>query len=219
MQIHIHKDGNQMGPFPLDSVREMVRTGSLADTDLAWHEGAADWAPLNTIPAYNAAGPAVAAARPVDSLTAQSIPQRAERSPSIPLGILGGLLAAIAGGALWGFIIILTNFEIGWLAIGIGAACGWGVAFLSRGGFGLPYQAIAALTSVFGILIGKYVAFFHFLQKFLAEAGAGVTRPSPFSPDLIGLFFQNLGSMVGMFDALWLILAMSAAWRIPSGGE
>jgi hypothetical protein len=49
MEIHIVKDGVQTGPFPIDAVSQMVSAGKYAMTDLAWHEGLADWTPLSTI--------------------------------------------------------------------------------------------------------------------------------------------------------------------------
>ncbi len=49
MQIHIDKDGQQYGPYTLDQVNEYLAQGSLQATDPAWHEGMADWCPLNQI--------------------------------------------------------------------------------------------------------------------------------------------------------------------------
>ena len=49
MQIYIHRDGQQFGPYSVEQAREYLAAGSLAATDLAWYEGAADWAPLGQL--------------------------------------------------------------------------------------------------------------------------------------------------------------------------
>jgi hypothetical protein len=38
-----------------------------------------------------------------------------------------------------------------------------------------------------------------------------------FSEKVIQFFAENIGSMVGGFDILWVILAVITAWRIPKG--
>ena len=45
MNIHIQRDGQQMGPYPLEQVNEYLAQGTLLPTDPAWHE---DW--LNGFP-------------------------------------------------------------------------------------------------------------------------------------------------------------------------
>ena len=49
MQIHVAKSGQQSGPYTLEQVQNMVRSGLLSAADLGWHEGMAEWAPLHTI--------------------------------------------------------------------------------------------------------------------------------------------------------------------------
>jgi len=46
MQIYIHRDGQQFGPYSLEQAQDYLRSGDLLAEDLAWHEGAADWMPL-----------------------------------------------------------------------------------------------------------------------------------------------------------------------------
>ena len=40
MDIHITRKGEQHGPYPEASAREMLAVGQLLPTDLAWHAGA-----------------------------------------------------------------------------------------------------------------------------------------------------------------------------------
>ena len=50
MQILIQKNGNQIGPFPVSQVAEMLESGQVTGTDLAWSEGMETWKPLSSFP-------------------------------------------------------------------------------------------------------------------------------------------------------------------------
>lgn len=50
MQIHIARDGKQLGPFSLEEINGQLAAGTLSLSDDAWYEGAAGWAPLSSIP-------------------------------------------------------------------------------------------------------------------------------------------------------------------------
>lgn len=133
-------------------------------------------------------------------------------------GALGACVGAIIAGILWGLIVILTNYEIGYVAIGVGILAGYGVYFASGRKRGAILQIIASAASILGILIGKYVIFYHFFTRALMKDGvdAGIVNEySLFSFNMLTVFFDNIGNMVGGFDILWIILAVGAAYKIP----
>jgi hypothetical protein len=138
---------------------------------------------------------------------------------AIAPGLIGGLIAALLGGGVWAGIAIMTDYEIGIIAWAIGGACGFGVVALAGGRKGLPLQLVAVATSVFGILVGKYFTFYYFLKEVLmAELGEeGVAELTVMSTNVIVYFAQSLGEMVSGYDALWVLLAVITAWRIPKG--
>ncbi|MEZ6194580.1 MAG: hypothetical protein R3F20_02465 [Planctomycetota bacterium] len=78
------------------------------------------------------------------------------RAPS-NLGPVLGMAAAVAvvGALVWGAVTYLTNFEIGWIAWGIGAAAG--AAAVKAGGFGARDAVIVGIIAVVAILGGKYL--------------------------------------------------------------
>jgi hypothetical protein len=50
MDILIHRDGQQYGPYTLEQAQEYVINGTLIPaTDLAWHEGMTEWLPLKDV--------------------------------------------------------------------------------------------------------------------------------------------------------------------------
>jgi hypothetical protein len=136
--------------------------------------------------------------------------------------MVGGGLAAVVGGALWGLIVNLTEYEIGYVAWAIGLAAGFGVLLFARGRRGVALQIIAVVSSIFGILLGKYFSFFHALKEVISEdygAEAAATL-SMFSGKVVNYFISKLGAMSSPYDLLWVILAVASAWRIPKwGGE
>lgn len=131
--------------------------------------------------------------------------------------ILGGTIAAIIGGIIWGWIVILTDYEIGYMAVGIGALCGYAVLLFSKGKRGIPLQITAVLTSLLGLVIGKYYFFYHFLKIGLTEElGKQIADSvSFFSSEVVSFFSENLGLVFDGLDILWIVLAFVAAWRIP----
>jgi hypothetical protein len=144
-------------------------------------------------------------------LKQQLAAERYESSALFP-AVLGGLLAAVAGGLAWGLIVILTDYEIGIAAWGIGFLAGWLVVRFAGGRKGAPLQAVAIVSALLGIGIGKYVTFAYLWRK--AAKAVGESVPSYVSSDVINAFFNNLDTVFGGFDILWAGLAVAAAWRI-----
>jgi uncharacterized RDD family membrane protein YckC len=49
MNILIHRNGEQYGPYGLEEVRGHLRDGAISADDLAWSDGMPDWRPLREI--------------------------------------------------------------------------------------------------------------------------------------------------------------------------
>ena len=129
----------------------------------------------------------------------------------------GGLGAAFAGGIAWSLIAIHLGYELGYMAMAIGALAGYCVVKATRGKKGLPLQLIAIGSGVFGIFVGKYFYVIRMVKEYLVEEyGAEAASMLPiFSLASVRVFFKALSDTVTPFDALWVALAIAAAWRIP----
>ena len=46
MQLYVSRDGQQFGPYTIEDARAHLAAGSLLPTDLAFLDGAPNWAPL-----------------------------------------------------------------------------------------------------------------------------------------------------------------------------
>jgi hypothetical protein len=144
--------------------------------------------------------------------------QEVLRQGDLRKAIFGGAVAATVGGLLWGFIATATNFVIGYMAVGLGMLAGGAVVIFS-GRRGRPLQAVAVLASVLGIALGKYYIFGHVLRQMVGERyGAEIaSRVSMLSWPTFRLFLESVPATFTEYDALWLALAIVAAWRIPKG--
>ena len=139
---------------------------------------------------------------------------REERSPAAALlpALGAGLVAAVVGGVGWGLIVKWTDYEVGFAAWGIGFLVGLAVVTAARTR-GVVLQVVAVLCALLGILIGKYLSFVWVLQN-AAEDDFGEAVDIPvFSMDTFDLFRDNLDTIFGWIDLLWVGLAVLSAWR------
>ena len=136
-------------------------------------------------------------------------PVKTEASGSTGLALLAGLVAAIVGGTAWGLISKYTDYEVGIVAWGIGFLTGFAVERAAGGRRSPDLQAIAIVTALLGVLLGKYLGFAFAVQE--AEQDFG-TQTGLLSGEMFSLFRHNLSEVFGLFDLLWTGLAVASAW-------
>jgi len=77
-----------------------------------------------------------------------------EVSENLSMGFMAGLVAAAVGAGLWALITIVTDFQIGWMAVGVGFLVGWAVRIAGKGthrAFGM----MGALLAFGGCAVGN----------------------------------------------------------------
>ena len=84
MQIHVNKNGQQIGPYDLEEVNQYLEQGSLLPTDPAWHEGLAEWVPLNQVKGVVVSGASVPPPFDPNAFSASSSPPAA--GPPMAMG-------------------------------------------------------------------------------------------------------------------------------------
>jgi hypothetical protein len=133
----------------------------------------------------------------------------------LPAALLGSLLGALVGAAVWAGIVIATDYEIGYVAVLVGFLAGKGAALATRGGHGPLAQKVAVVGALFGLVAAKFAIFAHVVKQFVFEEHG----------ELIGYFDEQIlanfpdflvGEMTGLFDLLWIFLAVTTAWRGPA---
>jgi len=137
--------------------------------------------------------------------------------------IIGGIIGAAIGGAIWAGVAIVFDYEIGFLAILVGALAGLGVHVGSGRVGGIPYQIIAVILATLGIMIGKYITVYHFVQLgVVQEFGQEAWNEFGYSV-LSAEYFQDFISILPetfeILDILFFGLAIFTAFGIPKRQE
>ena len=176
MQIHVARDGKELGVYSLEEVNRQLAAGTLRLTDQAWYEGAAGWAALSTVPGVSATPASVAAAPPsptaapvspaVVATTGAVVPQRKNEQLavlSLILSIIGlcgfccgfFLVCAIAG-VVCGHLALSRikanpelegrNLAVAGLVIGYVAVAGWLIWILLFGGLAVLNGITESMT-------------------------------------------------------------------------
>jgi Zn-dependent protease len=92
MTIYITRSGKRYGPYSLAEAQEHVRSGNLAMTDLAWHEGLPNWIPLNQIQGFPFVRPATPVA-PVATITPEELHRPLAQNKSLLQKLGTGIVA------------------------------------------------------------------------------------------------------------------------------
>jgi len=125
----------------------------------------------------------------------------------IVLPIIGALLAAVIGGAIWAVIVVLTDYEIGLVAWAIGGLAGYLVAVFASRRTNQVHQVIAVIGSLLGILLGKF-----FMFSYVVNDGFN----GMFESEIITLFKENFTEFFGGMDIVFVVLAVLTAWQLPA---
>jgi hypothetical protein len=175
MKVFLWSSGQQSGPFSLEDIHNMKRLGSLSAETHAAREGQEQWLPLEQFLVAN----------PLPIQKTQSSKPKPERAgPSrlralagaVTVGIIGGLVLAIPG-AIWGFLIPVLWFPIGWIAGFV--AVEWGHT---------EDDQVVGLFAVGGTLIGIFISL----------AGLGMHQ------GVAVIILGGLGALGSFIGSIWL---------------
>ena len=140
---------------------------------------------------------------------------------SLFLALAGGAAAAILGSVFWWQVSEDSDdiWDIAFLSLFLGGVTGFTVSWMSQRKTAVVYRGIAPLSTVFGIVIGKYWVYVQFLKEAIREQSgeAATSTVSWFSQDIIDSFVSDFTIIFSGFDILWVALAVYTAWRIPKG--
>jgi hypothetical protein len=73
---------------------------------------------------------------------------------NLPMGFMAGLVAALAGAALWALITLATNHQITWMAVGVGFLVGWAIRVAGKGRHTV-FGIVGATLAVGGCAVGN----------------------------------------------------------------
>jgi uncharacterized protein DUF4190/uncharacterized protein DUF4339 len=109
--IHVNRGATSLGVFSEEEVREGLRTGRFAPSDIGWGEGMANWQPLSQFPELAAAAPTA----PPPQTGAISATGPSPGAPAVKTEPL----------AIWSFVLSLLGLVCCGFVLGIpGVICG-----------------------------------------------------------------------------------------------
>lgn len=78
---------------------------------------------------------------------------KSKSSQNLPIAVIAGAIAAVVSAAIWAAVTVMTDTQIGWMAVGVGFLVGLGV----RLGKGVDpiYRIIAAVLALLGCILGN----------------------------------------------------------------
>lgn len=109
----------------------------------------------------------VAAAYSSDELISAISPQKLEKlraSQNLPLALTGGILVGIVGAGLWAAITVATGWQIGYMALAIGAGVGISIRYLGQG-IDLIFGISGAIIAVGSCLLGNFLGVLGYLAE------------------------------------------------------
>ncbi len=100
----------------------------------------------------------------IKSKTDPEIFSKLQFEQKFPSALLLGCIAGLLGSILWAFISILTGYQIGYMAVGIGALVGFTIRYFGKG-FEMQYALLGAIISLLSCLLGNLLSVVGFAAK------------------------------------------------------
>lgn len=80
---------------------------------------------------------------------------------NLAMGIIGGLGGAILGALIWACITVITNYQIGYMAVGVGYLSGMGMRMLGKG-IDPIFGYLGAILALLGCVMGDSFCLIHY---------------------------------------------------------
>ena len=100
----------------------------------------------------------------IDPAKYQQFLYQIDGNQNLPLGILCGAVAALIGSTAWAAVTVLTKYQIGWMAVGVGFLVGYAVRVFGKG-ISKIYGMVGAVLSLMGCLVGNLLSLCAILSK------------------------------------------------------
>jgi len=144
----------------------------------------------------------------IDPAKAESLIAKIRAEQSLTMGVVAGAVAAVVGAIIWATVTVLTERQIGWMAIGIGFLVG-GAVRLAGKGIDKPFGYIGAVLSLLACAVGNLLCICAFVAR---------QDNVPLSDILLNLDLTTVpGVMIATFKPIHMLfygLAICAGYRL-----
>jgi hypothetical protein len=151
--------------------------------------------------------PSAAPQSQIDQYQLDMLVQQRRDNQNLGLGIVGGVIGALVGAALWALITSLTNFQIGFMAVGVGLLAGYGVRKLGQG-IDAKFGIVGALLALAGCLAGNL-----FVICYLWSAQSGLPFFEVLSSITPSLYAELLKESFSPIDLIFYGIAVYEGYK------
>lgn len=130
--------------------------------------------------------------------------------PTFALAAAAGLGAAIAGAVLWAVVTVLTEYQIGIMAVAVGFLVGRAIIFVAKSG-NFYYGVLGAVLSLFGCLLGNLLSGVGF-----AAQGGHISYLTMLGYLDFDIAIQLMKSTFGVMDLLFYAIGIYEGFRFAS---
>jgi hypothetical protein len=132
--------------------------------------------------------------------------------PNLFLGLAGGVVAMLVSAVVWGAVTYFTQYQIGWLAIGVGFLVGLAIRFFGKGK--TPVFGISgAILALIGCLLGNLFFYSSVIAReqgtsllevffFFLVTPAAVIEVFSIAFDFMDILFYALAAYAGFSTAM-----------------
>ena len=86
-----------------------------------------------------------------------------ELNENLPLGVVSGIGASIFSAFIWAFVTVVTEYQIGFMAIGVGFFVGYSIRYFGKG-INNIFGVIGGILSFFGCILGNILSICAFIS-------------------------------------------------------
>lgn len=124
-------------------------------------------------------------------------------NPNMVMALVLGSIAGVVAGIIWYFFSIITGYQIGYIAIGVGFVIGWAVMLGSGKKRGSKLQIMSAGITLVTLYISEYFMTLYYYRQYMLEHKAEfpgyngeIFLPSPFDPDILASMISPMGLLI-----------------------
>ena len=139
--------------------------------------------------------------------------------PAGPGNLLGGLLGALIGGALgtaiWFGVIVVNEYQVGLIAIGVGWLVGTGAAIGAGRRGSIVLLPISALVTLVALAVSEYLVIFHFTAQAFNLEGIEIALIQPID-FIVTVVVESIQAdpLTLLFWGLAVFTAVSVPWKL-----
>lgn len=149
--------------------------------------------------------------------TAEDLHREQTEGANMVGALLYGLVAGAVGAAVWFAIVVVTNFQIGLLAVIIGALVGTGVLIGSGRKRNMRLQLLSVALTLAAMAAAEYFIVRHFVVEYLVEEGRASAADVPlFFPLELAWDFVLAAIEDDPLTLVFWGIAVWTAFRVPA---